>query len=297
MNQRYEAVVIGGGAVKGIAMLGALHYQCEKNYCDLKEIKIFSGTSVGSIICLLIICGYQPVEILNEILEIDNFISVKDASSIWDIFKFMGVFSINGLISHVEILVKKKLGYIPTMEELHKKFKKVLVVAVSNTTDLRANYYTYKTNPDLLCTDAVKLSCNIPFAFQRLKYNGSFISDGAITDNIPIKYIDDGKIKILAIYDPGISEGVEEKTGIVSYLKTLAFLPIKMNTKLRTIMTGENVKLIQIANFSSISTFNILLTGEQKSDMFVCGYKIAEELDSVVDLFVEDWKDPLHTFE
>ena len=69
----YDTLVLSGGGVNGILELGALQYCNDKNL--LSSIKTYVGTSIGSIICYLLIIGYTPVEIIvylcthNKLLE------------------------------------------------------------------------------------------------------------------------------------------------------------------------------------------------------------------------------------
>ena len=54
----YNSLVLSGGAVRGLAIIGALQYAYD-NFL-LKNVKFFFGTSVGAIICYLLVIGYTP---------------------------------------------------------------------------------------------------------------------------------------------------------------------------------------------------------------------------------------------
>lgn len=49
-----DTIVLSGGGIKGIGQLGALHYCREKGYLDMLRVNTLAGTSIGSIICLLL---------------------------------------------------------------------------------------------------------------------------------------------------------------------------------------------------------------------------------------------------
>jgi hypothetical protein len=68
----YDTLVLSGGSSKGIIILGALQYLID-NYL-ISNIETYIGTSVGSIICYLLLIGYTPIEIIvyickNQLLE------------------------------------------------------------------------------------------------------------------------------------------------------------------------------------------------------------------------------------
>ena len=58
-------LTIGGGSLRGIAFVGSLEYLYSNNYISI--IDNFYGCSVGSIIGILYLIGYKPLEILNEL--------------------------------------------------------------------------------------------------------------------------------------------------------------------------------------------------------------------------------------
>ena len=66
-NKKYKNVVISGGAIKGIASLGALQYLVDNQFICLQDTLNYIGTSVGGIISYLLIIGYTPIEIFVKI--------------------------------------------------------------------------------------------------------------------------------------------------------------------------------------------------------------------------------------
>ena len=69
----YYNLVLSGGALRAIALLGAIKYLEELNI--LKNIKQYVGTSAGSIISFLIIIGYSSNEIINMFSNVINNIT------------------------------------------------------------------------------------------------------------------------------------------------------------------------------------------------------------------------------
>ena len=63
----FDAIVLSGGAMKGIGQLGALHFHFAKG--NLNNAQIFAGTSIGSAGALLLSLDYTPFEIFSEIID------------------------------------------------------------------------------------------------------------------------------------------------------------------------------------------------------------------------------------
>lgn len=291
-EEKYNAVVISGGGIKGISSLGALHYEYEKGKYDPDHTKIYAGTSIGAVISLLLVCGYKPMEIFTELYKMENFFDVGSFYSIWDAFKHMGLMSISSFTNKIETLVKSKMGDIPTLLELKKRTGKTLVVTGANITKTKCEYYTHKTRPRLGCVDAVKMSSNLPLIFQRIKYDDCYIADGGMIDNFPLKYIDDKKMKILGIVTTGMEPALIDNQQM-GYFMRLIVMPINANTELRCQLAGANTKLIKMKINSNMMAF--ALSSEEKMNMFVRGFSDAESIDNTIKIFVRGWKDTIHS--
>ena len=291
--KKFDAIVISGGGIKGLCSLGALQYEYEKKTYDPDNVSIYAGTSIGSVISLLMICGYTPLEAFKSIYEIDDFLDIRsEGVDVWDFVKFMGLMSIKGFMDKIETLVKSKLGYIPTLKELKDNTGKTLVVPVTNITKMSCEYYTYKTKPNVSCLDAVKFSSNLPFVFQRLRFEDCYIADGGVIDNFPLDYIDNGKLHILGIVSTGYNIPVG-KLKLYDYFYSLAVLPIISNTKLRCRNAKSNTKLIEL-DTKKYPFLPFSISDNDKMEMFSEGYNNAKITDSIIYLNCEKWKDDIH---
>ena len=58
---KIKNLVISGGGVSGIGFLGIIKYLDDHNI--ISNIETYVGTSIGSIICLLLLIGYKHNEI------------------------------------------------------------------------------------------------------------------------------------------------------------------------------------------------------------------------------------------
>lgn len=55
-------MIIGSGSTKGYDFIGSLNYLYDYNYIS-KDIECYYGTSVGSLITILLFVGYTPKDL------------------------------------------------------------------------------------------------------------------------------------------------------------------------------------------------------------------------------------------
>jgi predicted acylesterase/phospholipase RssA len=192
-----RVLVIGPGGIKGFHVLGFLSPLEDAgllNYADT-----FCGVSVGSIISLLIVAGYQIREIVGEAATLDIFKDMESVT-IQDIINQRGVFSNEPIRKRLSQLVLDKFGTIPTLYDLYMMTGKSFVAVTLNATDDTCELMSPFTHPDISCVDATMFSMNIPFLFYQIIRNGKIYVDGALGNPYPVDYFDDGKTNILGIY-------------------------------------------------------------------------------------------------
>jgi len=288
MEEKFKKVALSGGGVKGLAELGALHYFFEKGQYDPKEVDTYTGTSIGSVISLLLICGYAPMEIFHRAYQREKFFDLK-TESVWQIFEKIGLLSIDSFTQQIEDLVKEKMGNVPTLRELFERTQKTLIVASANVTEENIVYFSPKSHPDLSSIDAVKMSCNLPVICQKLSHQGHLYVDGGVLDGFPIQQVDDGHSPILGVVVLGTDSSLKDTT-FIGYLYRLINMPINMITKLRCQGLGKNVTLVKI-NCEGVPLFQFSMPSGSKMDLFLQGYSKAELVDHFEDLVVKDWPD------
>ncbi|MDB4769565.1 patatin-like phospholipase family protein [bacterium] len=276
----FKTIVLAGGGTKGIIELGVLHYYFEKKACE--QVEIYSGVSIGSIICLLLICGYTPIEIFHEVYESGPMFDKNDVQPIKEMISTTGILSMDRFKKKIEILVKNKLGKIPTLKELHDQTKKTFIITLSNVTSMQSEYFSYKTHPLIDCVTATVMSCNIPGIFHKMSYKGNFYVDGGLKDNFPIKYTIETEEteKILGVVITGTDTSLSDKD-FLGYLYRLIFMPINTITDLRSDQASEdkNITLIKIEwNGSSLSVTSDISKSSQL-EMFGIGYQKCEKYE------------------
>ena len=142
----HDTLVLSGNSTNAIVTLGALQYLTDNGH--IKHIKNYIGTSSGAILSLLLLIGYQPIEILTYLC-------------IEKIYKKMVQFNISNMLlmgkplmsfepikSSMEQLIIEKLGFMPTMKSVERLCgEKRLVFTTYNLTDDCREYITSEDAP------------------------------------------------------------------------------------------------------------------------------------------------------
>jgi len=278
----FESLVLSGGGSKGLYTLGALRYADENKYLD--TVNNYIGTSIGSVIVLLLVCGYKPIEIFQYIYMKENFLDINQIIDV-DIFQIhvkWGLAKSDKFISKIETMVREKYkdktsilykfsdeNRLPTLLELYNLTKKNLIICVSNVSKMVEEYFSYKTEPNLVCTEAIKMSCSLPMVFHKEEYKDCLYVDGGLVDNFPILHPDVVNTKTLAIY-----LSLDYSKNIISlqdYLIRIVSLSAFQLSKYNMNHANKNCKIINIFTKDD-SLLKISMSSKDKMDMFVSGY-------------------------
>ena len=195
----YSNLVLSGGALRAVALLGAVKYLEELDI--LKNIKQFIGTSAGSIISFLIIIGYKSSEIVQLLIDKSDLLTDFDFNNLTNILEDYGLddCSRNKKILEDSLFKKIKKKSI-TFLELTKKFGVNFVVTGSNLTTRKTDYFNVDTYPEMNVIDALLISSCIPLIYQPIKFNDCLYIDGGIYENLPLKYLKKNSNETLGIY-------------------------------------------------------------------------------------------------
>lgn len=271
--QNYDALTVSGGGTKGVLFLGALQYFCEIGSFVQPDIKEYSGSSIGSAICLLLICGYTPKEIFDELKDdIGKFINFENANML-NMLNTYGLTQNTLFIERLTNLVVAKVGKIPTMKELFEMTHVMFIVCITNYTKMCEEIYTHETKPNLSCINAVKISCNLPFVFGRIKYNGDYVGDGGVLNNVPHKYISEHSRKMLCLVTSGDDQHTDADT-LYSYFYKLMMTPITYITDIHCGTIRPSADLVKIHYAKGAIQKSVTL--EDAMEMFSIGYESAK---------------------
>lgn len=183
-----NTLCLAGGGIKGISYLGALKYLEENNFLKISNLKIFSGTSAGSILVFFLNIGFTLDDLIEFVLQFDfsKFIPDINCNTILTMF---GMNTGEKVITAVITFLKEKydredISFI----ELYNLTGKELNIYVTNYTKSRGEVFNYLETPEASIILAIKMSISVPFFFTPVEYNNCFYVDGGLTNNFPLQY-------------------------------------------------------------------------------------------------------------
>lgn len=199
-----RVVIIGPGGVKALKMLGFLATIEDVGLFEYADT--FCGVSVGAIIALLIVAGYEIREIVGEASNLNLFKDIRNFS-----FKSMiencGLMSNDTLKHRLNQLMIYKFGLVPTLYNLYLQTGKAFIGVTLNITNNECVIMSPFSHPNISCVDVALFSINIPFIFYELMFQGKHYVDGALGNPYPIEYFDNTTTNILGLYTTSINSG------------------------------------------------------------------------------------------
>lgn len=187
-EDKIDSLVLSGGGIFGVLVLGALQHCIDINMLDISKIDVLVGTSIGSIICYLLIIGFYPTEIVHLLINHRHHLDGLTVFNLVKMYNMEGGVSFNIIQQLLERITLDKTGTLFTMKSLHDKYGKMLVCTTFNYTKKTVEYISYKNYPDMPCILACAASSAIPIIFERCIYNENMFVDGGIHDNLSIDY-------------------------------------------------------------------------------------------------------------
>ncbi|MHA7131357.1 patatin-like phospholipase family protein [Algoriphagus namhaensis] len=156
-------IALSGGGVRGISHLGVLK--------ALNDAGIFpnrvSGSSAGAIAGAMYCAGYKPEEILRIIVDTNYFKFLRPAISWKGILKMDTVEKLFGL-------------YLKQND-----FAKLEIPLTVAATDIQKGKVIYFSEGELI--KAIMASSCIPGMFEPIEYQGRFLVDGGVLNNLPVE--------------------------------------------------------------------------------------------------------------
>lgn len=185
----YNKLVLSGGGKRGLMLLGALEYIYQEKKKEISSIDTYIGTSIGAIICYLLIIGYEPKEIIAYLISKEFFQHFKNIDFI-SLSSCEGGFDWDILKKYLyDLTQNKNLSHTLTLSELYKTFNKTLTCVTYNYSEQKLEYVSHLTHPDVECVDVLRMTSNIPLYFNNFEYNGCEYIDGCIINNFPINLL------------------------------------------------------------------------------------------------------------
>ena len=269
----YDTLCLSGGGIDGgFSIIGSIKYLSDKNIINLEQIVNFIGTSAGSIICLLILVGYDTDTIIKILYKLD-LDKIKIDLDLDCLLESYGIDNGCKIITVIQTLLYNKIGnYDITFQELFKITNKNLKILVVNYTKQEEQVLSYQTTPDMSVILAVRMSMSIPFIFTPVKHNNELYIDGGITNNFGLEYCNINKTVGICVHFKMSSNNENKVENILEYLNGLLCLLLK-NTTIKN--KSENIIIIdchwEIDNYNPDKNRKLKLfrTGYQKTK-YIC---------------------------
>jgi predicted acylesterase/phospholipase RssA len=296
-----RVLVIGPGGIQGLKALGFLSPVEDAGL--LKYVDTYCGVSVGAIITLLMVAGYQIREIVGEAASLNIFKDIENLT-IQSIVENKGFMSNEPVRRRLIQLIVNKFGTVPTLRGLYLQTGKAFIAVTLNATDEECVMMDPFTYPHVSCVDATMFSMNIPFVFYQLIYNGKTYVDGALANPYPIDYFDDGATNILGIYiksnlnktpavpdqrpRPAILQRISEASlapgpipmGIYSYKIVHSLMDQRRNHILRD--ASDKCRHVCLETGDTIDPLGYEIKVEEKAQMLVEGFNQGKEFISEI---------------
>ncbi len=204
-------LVLGGGALKGLAHVGALRALEEANI----RPTLYAGTSIGAMIAAAAASGRSPSDLYDRALR----------------FRRRDIFRINHLGMLMERMLSRSIYLEAPLRDLADElvaegtFRDLPTPLLVTAVDLESGTPVVFGSPGLMdvsVRDAVYASCALPGFFPPGAVGGRMCIDGGTTDNLPVAIAGLSASALIAI-DVGIAD-----VPIVANVSTQGFASIFM---------------------------------------------------------------------
>jgi len=270
----YDTVVLSAGALKGIALLGALQSLVDRGL--LSTVDRYIGTSVGSIIAYLVCIGYTPIEIMVRLCQTD-WLKRMAQFDVFSAVSGLGAVSFSILNDMIEKMTIEKIGRLLTLGALQKEFGKTLICGTYNYTRMRHEFLEPSTRGDLPCLTALRMSSNVPFLFEAFQYEGDYYLDGGLFVGFPLFRVEEGMDCVLGISfrennDPAC---VHVSThNFLNYVYNMLAIPSRHLELLFNERFTDRVDLLEI-DLKHFQSLNFQISKNVLLEVFSIGYETA----------------------
>ena len=217
---RRIGLVMGGGAARGIAHIGALQVLEENGVYP----QVLAGTSVGALVGGLYAAGISPIRMANLLPDLNwfEFATLQIPSLSWgDLARTipMGLVDLDKLIGWIEIVVGAEA-----------RFDQLNITLAAVATDLITGEVVVMNEGPI--APAIRASCSVPGVFTPYRRNDRLLVDGVVVNNMPVRVARDlgadyvigvDLLPVLASED-GVNAANAEPRNVVEVAMTALFM-------------------------------------------------------------------------
>lgn len=182
-----NTLLLSSGGIKGYSFLGVWKYLEEND--KTKDIKTFSGVSIGAFFNLWFVLGYTYEECYDLLMKTNVFdLFSFDFANFFESYGMIDVKELtNFMIHQIEL---KQFDKDITFQELYDQTGKEFHTYAFCVDDQELCCFNKESTPNCPIRIATLMSISIPLIFQPVEYNGKFYVDGAVKNGFPIKEYD-----------------------------------------------------------------------------------------------------------
>lgn len=263
-----DTLVLGGNGTSALYTLGSLQKLFDAKILINSDLTDYYGTSSGSILCTLISVGYDPIDILAFVCSHKSYANIPSFNL--TNLPYGSILNFDYIAQELDKLLITKLGYIPTLKCIHTRFGKSLHFVTFNMTKGEKEYISKDTYPDLLVTDAIRMSSAFPFVFSPYEYRNNYYIDGGIVENFPIMTAQLAGKKCFGLFNKNIIKPYTPQLNYFELFKNLVSIFISSAAENINIFSGSRVlKLSYEPSF-----FNFTSSNSDLIKMFDSGYDV-----------------------
>jgi len=181
-------IVISGGAVWGFSAYGIIKHACLHHYIDLKNIKAYYGTSVGTMLAILFALDYD-FNIMDDFLIKRPWHTIfeKGLFSLMESYQKMGLYTIESMTEIFTPLFRgKDIAIDITLREFYEKTNIEIYFYTIDINEYKSVEISYKSHPTWSVIEAIYASCAVPIMFQPLCKENKYYCDGGFINNFPL---------------------------------------------------------------------------------------------------------------
>lgn len=261
--------LFGGGAIRGLAYVGAIRALEELNV----EFDIIGGSSVGSIFATLLACGYKSYELENLFMKV-NFELFKDIHLGFG--KGMALSRGGIFVDWLNELIVEKLGINKKTKLTFKDLEQDLVIVTTNLKAFKTQEFSRFDTPDFEIAKAIRISSSMPGLMPPFKYNGADLVDGDLQKASPMWKLTDtlnnSESRILEFRLEG--DCSNEAKSPISFINTIYSCITDVATDFVSEVYGQNDRFDCIRlNTGSIFFADFNLNREARRELINSGYE------------------------
>jgi len=277
-------IVIGGGGHYGLTMYGILKEAHKLGFWKRENIQSLYGTSIGSLICLLVTLDYDWDTLDRYFIERPWETVFKfDLNTIMYAFENRGIFDqtiVNELIK--PLLLGKDIPLDITLKEYYERTHIDMYITTSEVVQFELIVLSHKTHPEWRLLDAIYASCSLPVIFAPIIRNNCCYIDGGLFSGYPLDLClksdcDPNEIFGIRKTSGSNREPIHEKSTLFDIMKNTMknamknFNGIPLNTIKNEInILGGSISFEGIIRFSTSKEERIRMIGD--------GYQLFKDL-------------------